>query len=139
MYQRNPLLQQYLPRGVVLIHRDNQWNLCLFSNRKFYGRRAGDDDDCDLTSSTLLKGQYTSFLVSEKANGESAQLVSYTSFIPLNDFILLITIIIYYFVHSNQQRTKNIILYFDYEDNDDDDLLIICFKFVNSYLITTNH
>lgn len=52
LYQRYPELQALVPRGLVLLkrHEDSKLELVLFSNRKFFGRKNGDDDDCDLTS-----------------------------------------------------------------------------------------
>lgn len=75
VYRANPSLQENLPRGCVLVQREDNDDpaLAIFANRKFYGRSSGDDDDSDLTSETIRRGNYTHFLVSEKANGESCQ------------------------------------------------------------------
>jgi hypothetical protein len=76
LYLQNPDLQENLPRGIVFT-RDGatgRVDLVLFSNRKFYGRAHGDDDDTDICSHALRDGRFKHFIVSDKANGESAQL-----------------------------------------------------------------
>lgn len=76
--------------------------LALFSNRKvrnsvvkalmkgksknklcsiqFYGRQQGDDDDTDVCSHVLREGGFKHFIVSDKANGESAQVFFFSHF-----------------------------------------------------------
>lgn len=44
------------------------------TSSQFYGRAAGDDDDTDVCSHTLRDGRFKHFIVSDKANGESAQI-----------------------------------------------------------------
>jgi len=45
IYQKNPLLQEYLPRGLVLLRNSNDsYELALFANRKFFGRKSGGKD-----------------------------------------------------------------------------------------------
>lgn len=42
-------------------------------NSVLYGRQQGDDDDTDVCSHVLREGGFKHFIVSDKANGESAQ------------------------------------------------------------------
>jgi len=74
IYRANPELQILVPRGCVFgFSPENRVELILFANRKFYGKTSGDEDDGDLTSESIREGNYTDFLISTKANGESAQ------------------------------------------------------------------
>lgn len=76
IYRDNPILQELVPRGLCFMKmKDNNIKrLVLFSNRKFFGRRNGDDDDSDLCSTIFRDGKFERFLISKKANGESCQI-----------------------------------------------------------------
>ena len=79
IYKKNQLLQEYLPRGCVIAvpKEDNKSpEIAIFGNKKFYGRSSGDDDESSLTSESVRRGSFSSFLVSDKANGESCHIVS---------------------------------------------------------------
>lgn len=76
IYLKNPILQELVPRGIVFAKNDKgeEPKVVLFSNRKFFGRKKGDDDDSDLCSKKMERGEYSHFLISTKSNGENCQI-----------------------------------------------------------------
>ena len=77
IYKNHPELQNNVPRGCVMIidKETNEPEISIFANRKFFGKSSGDDDDSNLTSDSVKKKEFSHFLVSEKANGESCHIV----------------------------------------------------------------
>lgn len=75
VYAAHPELQQLVPRGLVLVQVDGKRFVTIFANRKFFGRKCGDDDDDGFVTSSAINGDsFQDFLESEKANGENCQI-----------------------------------------------------------------
>ena len=87
IYRADPTLLQYLPRGCVMIEGPGgELALVTFATPKIFGRKAGDDDDSDIVSRTIQRGDFSSFVVSEKANGECC----HVSLCPFDDSLWII-------------------------------------------------